>query len=46
MTETTFTLDPYIHHYADFRAVTHTAALPPACKENGLGNVIEVPSSE
>lgn len=31
--ETTFTLDTYIHRYANFRAVTHTAALPPACKE-------------
>ena len=30
----------------NFLAVTYTAALPLACRENGLGNVIEEPPSE
>jgi hypothetical protein len=44
--EITFTLDTYIHLYANFHAVTYTAALPLACRVNGLGNVIEEPPSE
>jgi len=37
---------PYSSDRNNFRALTYTAALPPACRENGLGNVIEEPPSE